>query len=74
MSVEEGFRPGEKVALALGFVLPLIARNLAHGVGLPLTPFVTLAIFAYVFAGRAAPAMPPAEPQAWARVGRAEAA
>lgn len=43
-----GFRPGEKSILAIGFLLPLVSRLAAIGIGLPLAPVVIGAIFALV--------------------------
>jgi hypothetical protein len=43
-----GFLPGEKLVLALAYVLPLYARTLAGKTGVPATPFLILAVFAYV--------------------------
>ncbi|HEY1928244.1 MAG TPA: glycosyltransferase family 87 protein [Caulobacteraceae bacterium] len=44
----EGFRPWEKLGLTAGFVLPLVARSLAHVAGLPIAPLVLLALFNFV--------------------------
>jgi alpha-1,2-mannosyltransferase len=49
-SATMGFLPGEKVALALAYLLPLIARPLAGAIGLPLSPILCLAVFGYVIA------------------------
>jgi hypothetical protein len=46
--VREGFRPWEKLILAIGFVLPLIARSIAEATSIPLTPFVVAALYACV--------------------------
>ena len=45
-----GFLPGEKLALALAYLLPLIARPLAGHIGLPLSPILCLAVLGYVVA------------------------
>jgi hypothetical protein len=42
--VRRGFRPWEKSMLALAYVLPLIARPLALGVGLPVAPLILAAL------------------------------
>jgi hypothetical protein len=65
---ETGFLPGEKLALALGFALPLYARLLAGAFGLPLTPILCLAVLGYVVArgiqaGREKPADIPRDAQ-----------
>ena len=45
-----GFLPGERLALALAYLLPLYVRTLAGKTGIPSGPFVVCAIFAYVVA------------------------
>ena len=42
------FLPGEKLVLALAYTLPLYARTLAGKAGVPATPFLILAVFAYI--------------------------
>ncbi|MBV9079215.1 MAG: DUF2029 domain-containing protein [Methylobacteriaceae bacterium] len=44
-----GFRPWEKMALAAGFVLPLLSRTLATLTGIPLGPLIVGAIFALLY-------------------------
>jgi hypothetical protein len=46
--VRDGFQPGEKAALLVGFLLPLVARVFAVGAHIPLAPAVLLALFALV--------------------------
>jgi alpha-1,2-mannosyltransferase len=43
-----GFRPWEKLVLALAFVLPLMSRSVASTIGLPLAPIVIGAVFVLV--------------------------
>jgi hypothetical protein len=45
---EKGFLPGERLTLASGFLLPLLARNAAEFLRLPLTPWIVGALFAFV--------------------------
>jgi alpha-1,2-mannosyltransferase len=44
--VRRGFLPWEKLVLVLGFVLPLCTRDLALGLGIPVSPPVLVALFA----------------------------
>ena len=44
------FLPGERLTLALAYLLPLFARTLAGKTGIPAGPFVVCAIFAYLVA------------------------
>lgn len=53
--VAAGFLPWEKTALLAAYLLPLLVRGMASGVGLPLGPPVLAALFLIVFR-RAAPA------------------
>ena len=46
--MRDGFRPVEKVALLLGFLLPLVARIFSLFAHLPLAPAVLLALFALI--------------------------
>ena len=46
--VRTGFRPWEKLALLAGFVLPVVSRTIASGLGLPLAPLVIGALFVLV--------------------------
>jgi hypothetical protein len=55
---QDGFRSWDKLVLTLGFLLPLIARPLAMGAGLPIAPLVILALLACVL--RRAVAVAPA--------------
>lgn len=43
--VRDGFRPWEKLTLLSGFVLPLVSRDLAMQLHLPIAPIVLLALF-----------------------------
>jgi alpha-1,2-mannosyltransferase len=43
-----GFLPWEKFALLTGFLLPLLSRLAATGLGVPLAPLVLLAVFVVV--------------------------
>jgi len=59
------FLAGERLTLALAYLLPLYSRTLAGKTGIPMGPFVIGAIFAYVVArgvaeASAAPRTPPA--------------
>lgn len=45
MGSDEGFRPYEKLALFAAFVLPLAARPIAMGLGIPPAPLVIFALF-----------------------------
>src|SRR5262249_37387680 len=45
-ALETGFLPWEKSAIALAYILPLIARSTATYAHVPLTPFVATALFA----------------------------
>jgi hypothetical protein len=47
-ALADGFRPWEKSLLAAAFVLPLVARLLAQGAHLPLTPVLLAALFVAV--------------------------
>lgn len=57
-ALRDGFRPWEKLALVAAFILPLAARPLALGAGLPVAPLVILALLVLVVrrATAAAPA------------------
>jgi hypothetical protein len=44
--LRSGFRPWEKIALLLAFVLPVVARGLAMAIHLPVAPAVLLFLFA----------------------------
>lgn len=61
-ALRDGFRPWEKLALAAAFILPLAARPLALGAGLPVAPLVILALLVLVVrrATAADPARAPA--------------
>jgi alpha-1,2-mannosyltransferase len=50
--LEQGFRPYEKVVLALAFFQPLIARPLAMQFGLALTPFIVYAVLILIYQRR----------------------
>ena len=43
-----GFAPGERIVLALAYVLPLFSRLAAGALGLPLAPLTIAAVFLYV--------------------------
>jgi alpha-1,2-mannosyltransferase len=43
-----GFLPWEKLVLMIGFLLPLLSRLFATGLGIPLAPLVLLAVFGVV--------------------------
>ncbi|HYD28673.1 glycosyltransferase family 87 protein [Brevundimonas sp.] len=47
-AMRDGFRPWEKLALVGAFILPLVARPLALGAGLPVAPLVILALLILV--------------------------
>lgn len=53
---EHGFLPWEKMALLLGFVLPLASRPLAMGLGVPVAPLVVLALLSLCVARLRPPA------------------
>ena len=55
--VPSGFAPGEKIVLALAYMLPLYSRAIAGAFGVPLAPLIVIATFAFV-ARRAAQAKP----------------
>jgi hypothetical protein len=46
--IKDGFRPWEKIALASAYLLPLVCRPAALGLGLPLAPLVLGALFLVV--------------------------
>ena len=55
--VRSSFAPGEKIVLALAYMLPLYSRAIAGAFGVPLAPLFVIATFAFV-ARRAAQAKP----------------
>jgi alpha-1,2-mannosyltransferase len=44
--LRRGFLPWEKAALVAGYLLPLVARDLALDLGVPIAPLVLIAVFA----------------------------
>ena len=58
-----GFRPWEKLVAGLAFIVPLFARPLALGLGLPTVPLVLIALFV-VLSGRAREAQAPGSARA----------
>jgi hypothetical protein len=42
--LRRGFLPWEKLVLATGYILPLVSRDLALGLGLPIAPLVLVAL------------------------------
>jgi glycosyl transferase family 87 len=60
--IETGFAPGEKMALAVAYALPLFSRPLAGALGLPLAPLTIAVLFCLVWRRAAAERAPASGP------------
>jgi alpha-1,2-mannosyltransferase len=60
-ALRDGFLPWEKTILATAFILPAISRVIAGFAGVPLAPFVLIAMFALVLRRAGEPAAAAAE-------------
>jgi hypothetical protein len=56
-ALRAGFAPGEKIVLALAYVLPLFSRLAAGALGLTLAPLTIAAVFYFVLKRGAAPSL-----------------
>jgi hypothetical protein len=56
-ALRAGFAPGERIVLALAYLLPLFSRLVAGALGLPLAPLTIAAVFYFVLKRGAAPSL-----------------
>jgi alpha-1,2-mannosyltransferase len=63
----EGFRSWERLALGVGFILPLVARPMGTLICLPMTPFVVAALLSLLLARATTRVRAPVMAHPWQR-------